>query len=110
MYIQLRTFYTEKTVSLNQRKIYLLYGQKKYFFELKKVLLIQKNFLRSKEINLFTLKNIFLNQQNFLRFKENVFWVIELVSSFASVKCWADDGGLCLWHPVPKLKETEFGP
>ena len=42
----------------------------KNFFELKKVLLIQKNCLWSKEIDLFTLKNSFLNQQNFLQFKE----------------------------------------
>ena len=40
------------------------------FFESKKVLLIQKNVLWSKEIDLFTLKKIFLNQQNFLQFKE----------------------------------------
>ena len=37
--------YTEKTVSLNQRNISLIYGQRKNFFELKKDLLIQKNFL-----------------------------------------------------------------
>ena len=37
--------HTEKTVSLNQRKIYLIYGQRNNFFELKKVLLIQKKFL-----------------------------------------------------------------
>ena len=55
--------YTEKTVSL-------ICGQRKRFFELKKVLLIQKNLLWSKEIDLFTLKNIFLNQQNFFQFKE----------------------------------------
>ena len=35
--------YTEKTVSLNQRKISLIYGKKK-MSELKKVLLIQKEF------------------------------------------------------------------
>ena len=62
--------YTQKTVSSNQRNIFLIYSQRKHFFELKKVLLIQKNFLWSKEIDLFTLKNIFLNQQNFLQFKE----------------------------------------
>ena len=70
--------HTEKTVSLNQRNISLLYGQRKNFFELKKDLLIQKNGLWSKEINLFTLKNIFLNQQKFLQFViiriENSVW------------------------------------
>ena len=35
--------HTEKTVSLNQRNISLIYGQRKNFFELKKVLLIKKN-------------------------------------------------------------------
>ena len=35
-----------------------------------KVLLIQKKFLWSKEIDLSTLKKNFLNQQNFLQFKE----------------------------------------
>ena len=37
---------------------------------LKKVLLIKKNVLRSKEIDLFTLKIVLQNQQNFLQFKE----------------------------------------
>ena len=54
---------TEKTVSL-------IYGERENFFELKKVLLIQKFFFLSKEIDLFTWKKIFLNQQNFLQFKE----------------------------------------
>ena len=62
--------YTEKTVSLNQRNISLIFGQRKNVFEVKKVLLIQENFLWYKEINLFTLKKIVLNQQNFLQFKE----------------------------------------
>ena len=35
-------FYTQKTVSLNQINISLIYGQRKSNFELKKVLLIQK--------------------------------------------------------------------
>ena len=52
---------TEKTAFSNQRK---------NFFDLKKVLLIQKNVLWSKEIDLFRLKNIFFNQPNFLQFKE----------------------------------------
>ena len=51
--------YTEKGVSL-------IYGKRKNFFELKKVLLIQKNCLWSTEIDLFTLKKKFLNEQNFL--------------------------------------------
>ena len=58
--------YTVKIVSLNQKHISLIYGKRRNFFELKKVLLIQKKFLRSKEIDLFTLKKFFLNQQNFL--------------------------------------------
>ena len=62
--------YTEKTVSFNQRNIFLLYDQWKNFFEAKKVSIIQKNALWSKEIDLFTLKEIFSNQQNFLQFKE----------------------------------------
>ena len=62
--------FTEKTVSLNRGNISLIYGQRKNAFELKKVLLIQKIFLRSKEMDLFTLKKILLNQQNFLQFKE----------------------------------------
>ena len=66
----LAQFCTEKTVSLNQRNISLIYGQRKNFFELKKVLLIQKNVPRSREIDFLTLKKIFLNQQNFLQFKE----------------------------------------
>ena len=40
---------TEETVSLNQRNISLIYGQRKNFFELKKVLLIKKNFFDSKK-------------------------------------------------------------
>ena len=55
-----------KQFFFNQRNISLIYGQRKNFFESKEVLLIQKNFLWSKEIDLFTLKTIFLNQQNFL--------------------------------------------
>ena len=62
--------YTKKTVSLNQRNISLIYGQRKNFIELKKVLLIQKKFRLTKEIDLFTLKKILLNQKNFLQFKE----------------------------------------
>ena len=37
--------YTNKTVSLNQRNISLMYGRRKNFFEIKKVMLIQTNFL-----------------------------------------------------------------
>ena len=40
-----KLIYTQKTVSLNQRKISLIYDQRKNFFELKKVSLIQKNCL-----------------------------------------------------------------
>ena len=46
---------------------------KKNFFELKKVLLIQKNLFWSKEIDFFTFKKNFLNQQNFFQFKEIFF-------------------------------------
>ena len=53
----------------------LIYGQRKNFFESKKVLLIPENFLWSKEIDLFTLKNNFLNEKNIVQFKETVFWV-----------------------------------
>ena len=62
--------YTEKTVFFNQRNIFFIFGQRKNFFELKKVLLIQKKFPWSKEIDLFTLKKILLGQQNFFQFKE----------------------------------------
>ena len=55
---------------MNQKNISLIFDQRKNFFELKKVLLIQKNVLWSKEIDLFTFKKIFLNQQNFLQFEE----------------------------------------
>ena len=64
------TRHTEKIVSLNQRNISLIYGQRKNSFKSKKVLLIRKNFLWSKEIDLFILKKVFLNQQNFPQFKE----------------------------------------
>ena len=37
--------YTQKKVSLNQRNISLIYDQRKNFFELKEVLLIEKNVL-----------------------------------------------------------------
>ena len=40
----LNFLYTQKIVSLNQRNISLVYGQRKHFFELKKVLLMQKHF------------------------------------------------------------------
>ena len=63
--------FTEKTV-------FLIHGQRTNFFELKKLLLIQKKFLWSKEIDLFTLKKMFLNQQKCLQFKE--------ISSFAVYK------------------------
>ena len=39
----------EKIVSLNKRNISLIYGQWKNFFELKKVLLIKKNFFDPKK-------------------------------------------------------------
>ena len=73
-------FYTEKTVSL-------IYGKRKNFFELKKVLLIQKKILWSKEINLFTSKKVFLNQQNFLQFKEIFSVTIYQRNFFLGVTC-----------------------
>ena len=48
----------------------MIYGQRKNFYALKKVLLIQKKILWSKEIDLFKLKKTFVNQQNFLQFKQ----------------------------------------
>ena len=62
-----KLIYTQKTVSLNQRKISLIYDQRKNFFELKKVSLIQKNCLWSKKIDflherkLFWINNTFFN-------------------------------------------------
>ena len=48
----------------------LIYGQWKNVFELKKVLLIQKIFLWSREIDLFTLKNFLVNfWNNFFNFQ-----------------------------------------
>ena len=41
-YLRKYSIYTEKTVSLNQRNISLIYGQSKNFFKSKKVLLIKK--------------------------------------------------------------------
>ena len=41
--------YTEKTVSLNQRNISLIHGERENFFELKKVLLTQKKFFDPKK-------------------------------------------------------------
>ena len=41
------------------------FESKKHFFELKKVLLVQKKFLWSKEIDLFTLKKIFWIDKTF---------------------------------------------
>ena len=62
--------YNEKRVSLNEKNISLIYGQRKNFYKLKNVFLIRTNFLWSIEIDLFKLKEICLNQQNFLQFKE----------------------------------------
>ena len=53
--------YIQKTVSLNQKNISLMYGQRKNFVELKKVLLIQKNFLWCKQIYFFGSKKLFLD-------------------------------------------------
>ena len=74
----------EKTIYLNQRNISLVYGQRKILFELKKVLLIEKNYLWSKEMYLFRLKKIFginkafFNSKKFFLvpyIKETVFWL-----------------------------------
>ena len=78
-------YFTEKTIAL-------IYGQRKNFFELKKVLLIKKKFLRSKKIDLFTLKIFFLIRQNYLQFKEIFFYRISKKCFFDSKKlfsgCW----------------------
>ena len=52
---------TQKTVSLNQRNISLICAQWKIFIELKKVLLMQKNYLQWKQIYSFGTKKFFLN-------------------------------------------------
>ena len=49
-----------KNIYLNRGNISLIFGQRKSFFELKKVLLINKKYLWSKETDLFTLKKIHL--------------------------------------------------
>ena len=59
--------YTEKTVSL-------IYGHRKNFFELKKVLLIQKKFLCFKEIDLFRLKKNFFESTKFTVIQRNLFF------------------------------------
>ena len=56
-----KNVYTQKTVSLNQRNISFIYGQRKNFFELKKVLLIQKHFLLCEKIDFFGSKKFFSN-------------------------------------------------
>ena len=61
--------YTEKTVSL-------IYGQIKNFLELNKVLLIQKKFLRSKEIDLFALKKIFFESTKLSSIQRNFFLAV----------------------------------
>ena len=64
---------------------FLIYGQRKIFFESKKVLLIQKKFLKCKQIYFFESKKIFLNQQNFLQFKEMFLWFKETVFSMCQL-------------------------
>ena len=44
--------HTQKTVFFNQRKISLIYGERKNFFELKQVLLIQTVSLNQRNISL----------------------------------------------------------
>ena len=61
---------SDYVTKLHWEKVSLICGQRKNFFALKKVLLTQKNCLRSKAIDLFALKKYFLNQQNFVQFKE----------------------------------------
>ena len=80
-----------KIITLRKKFLWYTIKTKTKFFELKKVLLIQKNVLWSKEIDLFKLKNIFLDDKTFfnpkklfvalyikemfLSFKKSVFWV-----------------------------------
>ena len=58
--------------------------KEKISLKLKKVLLIQKIFLWSKEVDLFALKKIFLSEQNFFQFKEifslSIFFLIYITS------------------------------
>ena len=54
----------------SKKHFFDIYGERKNFFRVKKVFLIKKKCLWSKEIDLFTLKKMFLSQQNFLQFKE----------------------------------------
>ena len=53
--------HTQKTVSLNQRNISFIYGQRKNFFELKQVFLVQKNFFKRKLIYFFGSKKTIMN-------------------------------------------------
>ena len=59
--------HTEKTVSLNLRNISVIYSQRKKFFELKKVLLIQK-------------KCSLIQRNRFVYIKENFFELTKLSS------------------------------
>ena len=117
--------YTQKAVSLNHRNISLIYGQWKNFFEIKKVSLIQKKFLWSKEIDLFTLKKIFWINKTFFNskkfflwphIKEMFFWFKETVSSvysprinvFFSNTIFNSVGPFVLWIAVIKKRMRFF--
>ena len=76
-YIITVVLHIEKTVSL-------MYGERKNFFKLKKVMIIQKNFLWSKEKiclhfkEIFWINKTFFNSKKFFHspyIKETVFWV-----------------------------------
>ena len=56
----------QETASLNQRNINLIYGQRKNFFELKKILLNQKNFFNVNKSISLDQKQWFLIKKNFL--------------------------------------------
>ena len=58
--------YTEKTVSLNQRNISLIYGRRKNFFEI-------KSFVNSNKFSM-------IQKNRFLNIKENFFKSIKLSS------------------------------
>ena len=71
--------YTEKTVSL-------IYGQRKNFFELKKVLLIQKNVLWSKKIDLLTLKKFFFESTKLSSIQRIFFFDLESKKHFFDIQ------------------------
>ena len=76
--LQNSSFLLRILVYLNLHWENRFFESEKHFFDIrsKNVLLIQKNFLWSREIDLFTLKKMFLDQQNFLQFKDIFFLTV----------------------------------